>query len=315
MTPEIALTLFILGIAVILLVFERLRADLIALLVLLSLALTGLVSPEEAVSGFSNPAVITVWAMFILSAGLARTGVASLLGRLILRIGGKKESGLVLSLMGISAALSAFINNVGVVAMLLPVVNHISRKRKMSPSLLLMPLAVGVFLGGVNTLIGTPPNILASNSLNEFIGRDFRFFDFLLAGLPVTIAGIAFMVVFGRKLLPQRNLTGQLRHMGEEAGELFELEERLFSLRLPEDSLLAGKQLSESRLGAALKLNVISITRKGKTKLAPRPSTQLHGGDKLLVLGKGDWLKDLIQAQHLTLEGTNGQDQGRERLD
>ena len=307
MTQEIALTLGILGVAVVLLAFARLRADLIALLVLLSLAFTGLVSPAEALSGFSNPAVITVWAMFILGAGLTRTGVAKLMGRSILRISGRGEGGFIAILMLIVASLSAFMSGTAIIAMFLPVITYVARKRKILPSKLLIPLAFGTLLGGVNTLIGNPSNILVSNALQEFNGRQFHFFDFLYTGLPVTLAGIAFMVVLGRRLLPRRDLAGELRRSSQEPGKLFELEDRLFTLQLPADSVLAGKRLGDSRLGSALKLNVISISHLGKTKYAPTPNTVLRGGDKLLVLGKGDWLEELVTGQHLTLEETNDQ--------
>ncbi len=306
MTPQIAVTLGILLAAVFLLITERFRSDLLALLVLLSLALSRLVTPAEALSGFSNPAVVTIWAMFILSAGLARTGVADWLGRLILRLGSKQEARVLLLIMLVSAGLSAFMNSTGVVAMLLPVVSVLSRKQRMPASKLLMPVAVGTLLGGVNTLIGTAPNILVSNALNEFRGVQFHFFDFLKAGLPVTLGGIAFMVVIGRRLLPKRDLAKELRRMDREAGNVFGLEERLFSLRLPQDSLLAGKRLAESRLGTALKLNVIGINRKKKIQLAPGPNTILHGGDQLLVLGKPDWLEELISGHTLVLEKGNG---------
>lgn len=314
MTPQIAITLGILLVAVFLLITERFRSDLIALLVLLSLALTRLVTPAEALSGFSNPAVVTIWSMFILSAGLARTGVADWLGRLILRLGSKQEARLLLLIMLVAAALSAFMNATGVVAMLLPVVTVLSRKQRMPASKLLMPVAVGTLLGGVNTLIGTAPNILVSNALNEFRGVQFHFFDFLKAGLPVTLGGIAFMVVIGRRLLPKRDLAKELRRMDAEAGVVFGLEERLFALRLPQNCLLAGKRLAESRLGTALKLNVIGIIRKKKTHLAPGPNTILHGGDQLLVLGKPDWLEELVSGHTLVLEKGNGASSANARL-
>lgn len=308
MTPEITLTLTILGVAVVLLAFARLRSDLIALLVLLSLALTGLVSPGEALSGFSNPAVITVWAMFIMGAGLTRTGVANLLARSILRASGGGEAKLLAILMFVVAGLSAFMNSSAIVAMFLPVVAYVAKKQRLLPSKLLIPLSFAALLGGVNTLIGTPPNILVSNALQEFNGQQFRFFDFLAAGLPVTVAGIAFVVVIGRHLLPKHDRAGELRRSIQEPGKLFGLEERLFTLHLPANSVLAGKRLTESRLGSALKLNVISISHDGKTKYAPTPNTTLHGGDDLLVLGKSDWLQDLVHGQHISLENNNGWD-------
>jgi di/tricarboxylate transporter len=314
MTSDIALTLAILAIAVILLIFNRLRADLIALLVLLALALSGLVSTGEAISGFSNSAVITVWAMFILGEGLARTGVATLIGRNILRFSGKGELGLIAVTMLATAGLSAFMNGTAVVAMFLPVISFIARTRKLLASKLLMPLAFGTLLGGINTLIGTQPNILVSNALQEFRGRGFEFFDFLKAGLPIALVGVAFMVVIGRRLLPARDRAGELRQMELETGKLFSLEERLFSLRLPKDSLLAGKRLAESRLGTALKLNVLSINRNGHAQLAPGPNTALQGGDQLLVLGRSDWLQDLIAGQNLTLEKGNGNDEREQEI-
>src|SRR3990170_1499529 len=243
MTQEIALTLGILAVAVVLLAFARLRADLIALLVLLSLAFTGLVSPAEALSGFSNPAVITVWAMFILGAGLTRTGVAKLMGRSILRISGRGEGGFIAILMLIVASLSAFMSGTAIIAMFLPVITYVARKRKILPSKLLIPLAFGTLLGGVNTLIGNPSNILASNALQEFSGQPLHFFDFLYAGLPVTLAGIAFMVLLGRHMLPQRDLSGELRRSSQEPGQLFELEGRLFSFQLPGGSVFGGKRV------------------------------------------------------------------------
>ena len=134
MTTEIILTLTILGVAVILFITEWVRADLVALLTLSALAVTGLVTAEEAISGFSSPAVVTVWAVFILSAGLSRTGVAAWLGRQVLRLGGDSETRTLLVLMLVSAVLSAFMNNVGVTALLLPVVLDICRSTGRSPS-------------------------------------------------------------------------------------------------------------------------------------------------------------------------------------
>ncbi|MCW5877138.1 MAG: SLC13 family permease [Anaerolineales bacterium] len=313
MTTDIALTLGILGVALLLLAFERLRTDLVALLVLLALALSGLVTPREALSGFSNPSVVTVWAMFILGVGLARTGVAHVLGRNILRISGRNsESGLIAAIMLLAAALSAFMNSSAIVAMFLPVISFVARKGGFPPSRLLMPLAFATLLGGVNTLISTLPNILVNNALEEFAGQSFRFFDFALAGLPVSLAGIAFMVLFGRHLLPKRDLAAEMQRMGRDPEALFGLEERLFVLKLPPGSPFAGKRLAESRLGRALKLNVVGIQRKGVTQPAPNSQTLLREGDELLVLGKSDWLEDLLAGQKLILE--NGRRKTHEQL-
>ncbi len=167
MTPDIALLLAILVIAVTLFVTEKLRVDVVAMMVLVTLALTGLITPEEAVSSFRNPAVITVGAVFVLSAGLSRTGVAGILGRHVLRLAGGSELLLVVLIMTTSAFLSAFMNNVGVAALLLPVIMDIARRTNRPPSKLLIPLAYSSLLGGLTTLIGTPPNILVSAGLEQ----------------------------------------------------------------------------------------------------------------------------------------------------
>ncbi len=157
MTFEIALVLGILAAAILLFVTELVRVDVVALMVLVTLALTGLITPNQAVSGFSNPAVITVWAVFILSGGLSRTGVAGILGRQVLRLSGNSEARLVVVIMLTAALLSGFMNNVGVAALLLPVVMDIARRTGRAPSKLLMPLAFSSLLGGLTTQIGTRP--------------------------------------------------------------------------------------------------------------------------------------------------------------
>ncbi|MGD8455557.1 MAG: SLC13 family permease [Anaerolineales bacterium] len=300
MTPEISRTLVILVVTVLLFVTERIGVDLVALLVLSTLTLTNLVTPEEALAGFSNTAVVTVWAVFILSGGLARTGVTSWIGRQVLRLGGRGEIRLMLVIMFISAFLSAFMNNVGVTAMFLPVVLEISRRTKLSPSKLLIPLAFSSVLGGMTTLIGTPPNILMSQFLVDFGQEPFAFFDYAPVGLPVALGGILFLALSSRFLLPARaEVSGS---PDRDMSEAFAVQERLFIVSLPADSHLAGKNLIESRLGSALGLNVIGIIREGQTKLAPSPHDLLHDQDRLLVIGKPQKLLELGRNLQLIIE-------------
>lgn len=162
MTPEIITVLAVLVVAVVLFVSGRVREDLVALVVLVSLVLTGLLTPAEALSGFSNTAVVTVWAILILSAALSRTGVAGLLGNRVLRLAGSSEVRLLWIIMLTAGLLSGFMNSIGVASLLLPVVVDIARRTGIPPSRLLMPLAFAALLGGLNTLIGTPPNILVT---------------------------------------------------------------------------------------------------------------------------------------------------------
>ena len=205
MTLEIIIVLTILAIAILLFITEWVRMDVVALLVLGSLAVAGLVTPAEALSGFSNPAVVTVWAVLILSGGLARTGVAGLIGRRLMRLAGNSEVRLLVIIMLTVGILSGFMNDIGVASLFLPVVIDIARRTKQPPSKLLMPLAFAALLGGLNTLIGTPPNILISEALKEAGLRPFQMFDYTPVGITVLLAGTAFMALVGRRLLPSRD--------------------------------------------------------------------------------------------------------------
>ena len=302
MTSEISLTLAILGITVLLFVTERIGVDLVALLVLSVLTLTKLVTPEEALSGFSNTAVVTVWAVFILSAGLTRTGVTRWVGSQVMRLGGRGEIRLMLVIMVVSAFMSAFMNNVGVTAMLLPVVLDISRRTNRSPSKLLIPLAFSSVLGGMTTLIGTPPNILVSQALAGFGETPFNFFDYAPVGVLVALGGILFLALFSRFLLPERATAQEFGGPDRDMSDAFAIQESLFVLNLPSDSRLAGKRLAESRLGSALGLNVIGIIREKQTKLAPAPDELLQAKDRLLVIGSLNKLLELQDKRQFVVE-------------
>lgn len=303
MTAEIATVLAILAVAIILFITERVRVDVVALIVLVSLAISNLISPAEALSGFSNIAVVTVWAMLILSAGLSRTGVAKILGRGLLRFAGGGETRLIVIIMVTVGVLSGFMNNIGVAALFLPVVIDIARQTGRAPSRLLIPLAFASLLGGLNTLIASPPNILISEFMRDAGITPFQMFDFAPVGVVVLVTGIAFMALVGRHLLPKRDIARDAPIQdGNDLGQVYDLSQRLYQVSVPENSLLAGKTLTESRLGSALGLNVIAILRGGETHLAPRPETTLESGDQLLVEGNLDQFDELRSRMHLVLE-------------
>jgi di/tricarboxylate transporter len=301
-TFEIALVLGILAGAVVLFVTELVRVDVVALMVLTSLAISGLLTPAQAVSGFSNPAVITVWAVFILSGGLSRTGVAGILGRQVLRLGGGSEARLIMIIMITAASLSAFMNNVGVAALMLPVVMDIAHRTRRPPSKLLIPLAFSSLLGGLMTLIGTPPNILVSAALDERGLEPFQFFDFTPVGAAVVVAGIAYMSLIGRRILPSRDPAREMAGGEVDLDQIYGLQERLFVLDVPKDSPLVGKSLAESRVGSALGLNVMGIERRGRMKLAPDPTMVFETGDRIVVQGQRDSLRELGTPDYLSLE-------------
>jgi len=303
MTFEIILVLTILAIAILLFITEWVSMDVVALLVLGSLTLMGLVTPAEALSGFSNPAVVTVWAILILSGGLARTGVASLIGRRLMRLAGDSEVRLLVIIMLAVGLLSGFMNTIGVVSLFLPVVIDIARQTKQPPSKLLMPLAYAALLGGLNTLIGTPPNILISESLKEAGLQPFKMFDFMPVGMSILLAGTLYMTFLGRRLLPSRDPAREFAvERNRENKSQYDLQERMVLLHLPKNSILHGKTLSTSRLGSVLGLNVVAVMRNGRTQLSPEPAFTLQSGDRLLVEGRLERFLDLHSKDHLVME-------------
>ncbi len=294
MTFEIALTFGILLMAIILFVTELLRSDLVALLVLVLLVISGLVTPEESIYGFSNPAVVTIWAVFILSAGLARTGVTSRLADQLLRLAGKSENRLLAAIMSSTAAVSAFVINVGVAAIFLPVTLDIARRSGKTPSRLLLPMVYGTTIGGMIVLIGTSSNLVVVDFLREQGLRPPGLFDFAPVGLAILVVSIIYMLLLGRRILPERNSpTVEAVSPGRDYRKDYELKERLALLTIPVGNPLAGKRLSDSRFGRALGLNVLSVMRDNGDHLIPEPGLQLKAEDRLLVLGRLDMIDEL----------------------
>jgi di/tricarboxylate transporter len=303
MTLSIALVLAILVVSLVLFVTEWVRMDVVALLVLGALAVTGLVSPGEALSGFSNPAVVTVWAMFILSAGLAQTGVAEWIGQRLLGWVGSGEARMVMVIMLTAGVMSAFMNNIGVAALMMPVVITIARRTGRPPSRLLMPLAYGSLLGGLTTLIGTPPNILVSESLSQQGLTPFAMFDFTPVGGLAMLAGIVFVALAGRHLLPARDPVQEgTAGQPTDLRRAYTMDEQSAVMRVPAGSPLIGMTLGQSRLGSATGLNVYAIVKNGTTRLAPGPDMVLAAGDRLLVSGALDRWNDLRDWRKLVIE-------------
>lgn len=318
LTFDIALVLIILAAAFVLFVTEWLRMDVVALLVLGTLAVTGLVTPEQSLEGFANPAVVTVWAMFMLSAGLTQTGVAQVIGQQTLRLAGRGEVRMVVVIMITAGVMSAFMNNIGVAALMLPVVLDIARRTGVAPSRLLMPLAYGTLLGGLTTLIGTPPNLIVSEILREADLQPFRLFDFTPVGGAVMLAGVAFVALVARRWLPQRDpATETSADPGAQAEQAdgpegpYALHERTALLQVGADSPLVGVTLEESRLGTATGLNVLAVERNGKHHPAPDPGFVLDAGDRLMVEGRLDRFADLRAWRQVVVEDDN---LGPERL-
>lgn len=275
---EIPILLSILAVALVLFVTERFRADLVSMLVLVALALTGLVSTSEVFSGFSNAAVITVGAMFVMSAAAARTGIASFIGRMIQAVAGRREWALTVVIMLTVAALSAFINNVGAVAILLPVVMTLARESVISPSKLLIPLAYGSLMGGLCTLIGTPPNILVSAIGVQSGLRPLELFEFTPIGLAVVGGGVLYMILVGRFLIPIRRQEEMTDSMPKDF---------LTELIIPKGSKLISKRLYE--LGWRKRgIEIMEILRGNRQIFDIWGWVSLQAHDVLIVSGKAE---------------------------
>lgn len=302
MTGDIALVLGILVISLILFISEIVRMDVVALMVLGSLFIAGQVDANQAFAGFSNSAVITVWAMFILSEGLTRTGIADIIGRQVMRIGGSREFTLIFVIMVTGAILSAFMNNIGVAALMLPVVVEVARRTGVPASRLLMPLAYSTLLGGLMTLIGTPPNLLISESMVLGGFEAFALFDFTPLGGIVMVIGVLFVAVAGRFLLPSISAE-RGKHVSQRSLRAqYKLQERTFMMHVPSDSVLVGKTLAESRIGASTGLIILSLLRNGRNETLPARRTVIRGGDGLLVQGRIDQFRELRRWSDLIIE-------------
>jgi di/tricarboxylate transporter len=281
MTPDIALTLTIIVVATILFATEKIRVDVVALLVLLTVSLTGLIDSKDAFAGFSNPAVITVWAVYIVSGGLFVTGVADSIGQVISKIAGDNETKLIIVIMITCGFISAFMNNVGATAVLLPAIVSISRKTKIPASKLLIPLAFSSLMGGSMTLIGTPANILATEILVTKGLTSIEFFEFTPMGLIVLTTGVLYMAIIGRHLLPNRK-------MADKSLAITNMRKYVSELIVSKTSPLVGKSLAQSNLGGEYDLTVISINRDEKSIIHINRDTMIFDNDILIVTGSID---------------------------
>lgn len=287
MTLEIGLVLGILFGAVLLFISEKFPIDLVALMVLASLLVFGLVTPEQGISGFSNPATVTVAAMFILSAGLQKTGAVSAFGRLLVRLGRNEFLALVI-VMATVGLMSAFINNTAAVAVFIPLVLAVAARRKIAASRLLIPLSYASQFGGVCTLIGTSTNLLVSAISDQAGFGAFSMFEFSRLGLIYFVVGVLYFLLFGRWLLPHRT--------SQELTEAFQLGEYITEMRVEDDSPLVGKTVRETRLGADHDVTVVRLLHDKRKIWAPLLQP-LDKGDVLLVRGK---VKDLMELKAST---------------
>lgn len=275
MSTEIFLVLLITIIAMVLFVTEKLRYDGIGMLVLTSLAVLGLISPTQALSGFSNEATITIASMFILAAALDNTGALGFLNNFFSRV--KSPLSFYLLLFAVLGLIAPFVNNTAVVAVLIPIVISASLKIGISPSKTLIPLSYVSQMAGVMTLIGTSTNLIVNSVAKESGYRGFSMFEFLPLGLICFIAGCIYLVTLGRKILPDVK--------SSELDNLYEFGHYVTELYITEDSPLVDRSFADENIVQDYRIYLIEARRDQEIISSPR-SSQLDEGDILLVRGR-----------------------------
>ena len=283
MTPQVAIVLALLVVALVLFSTERIPIEVVAILLVMALVLTNTLTAGEAFAGFGNDIVITIAGLFILTGGLARTGVIDLVGRRLHRTAGDSEFRIVALIMFAAAFCAAVMKNTTTTAMFLPVVLGIAARRNMSPSKLLMPLAFGAILGGTCTLIGTSTNLAVSGALPRYGIQPFTMFELTRVGVIIVGVGMVYMLLVGRRLLPRRK-------SAESLTEQYHVRQYMTEVIVLDDSPLISKSLAEARIGDELDLTVLGILRGEQSRIAPNPMERIRADDLLLVQGRVEYI-------------------------
>ncbi|MFN2393499.1 MAG: SLC13 family permease [Pyrinomonadaceae bacterium] len=278
MSP-IYITLILLFVAVALFATEKIPVDVVGILLVIGLVLTGVLSVQEGLSGFGDNIIITIAGLFVLTGGLVKTGLVDLIGRRLYRIAGSNEFLLTALIMFTAAISASVLKNTTTTAMFLPVVIGLADRAKIPPSRLLMPLAFGAILGGSCTLIGTSTNLAVSGAIQRYGMEPYSMFELTPVGIITVAVGLVYMLFIGRKLLPNRG--------GEESlTEQYHIREYISEVLVLPDSHLIGKTLGEANINLELDLNVLGIIRGDEQRIAPGSDERIEGGDLLIVEGK-----------------------------
>jgi di/tricarboxylate transporter len=288
MTAQIAIVLSLLLVALVLFSIERIPIEVVAMLLVMALVLTNTLTAGEAFAGFGNDIVITIAGLFILTGGLAKTGVIDLVGRRLHRAAGDSEFRIVALIMFAAAFCAAVMKNTTTTAMFLPVVLGIGARRNISPSKLLMPLAFGAILGGTCTLIGTSTNLAVSGALPRYGIQPFTMFELTKVGVVIVGVGMLYMLLVGLRLLPRRK-------SAESLTEQYLIRQYMTEVIVLDNSPLINKSLAEARLGDELDLTVLGILRgQEQYRVAPNPAEKIRPDDLLLVQGR---VEDILKVK------------------
>ncbi|MEA3016682.1 MAG: hypothetical protein QOI38_1404 [Sphingomonadales bacterium] len=293
-TPQI-LSFAVLAAMMALFVWGRIRYDMVAILALLAAVLVGIVSPDDAFSGFSDDIVIIVGSALVMSAAIERSGVVeALLARVTNRT--QKVGTQLITIVGSVTILSAMVKNIGALAMMMPAAFQMAKKSDASPSCFLMPMAFGSLLGGLITLVGTSPNIIVSRVREQMTGEPFAMFDYAPVGLGLSAAGLLFLR-FGYRLLPAG------RRAAPTMGEALDIEDYATEAQVPPDSPAEGKTVAELRAMTDDEIEVTGLHRGEVRRTVPLPDALIRAGDVLILKGEPEALERAIAAAGLELEG------------
>lgn len=288
MNTQLAWVLLLLAFAVLLFIRNKPRMDVVALLMIVALPLTGVLSVQETLAGFSDPSVVVIAALFVIGEGLVRTGIAYQLGERLMHRAGSSETRLIVLLMLTVAGLGSIMSSTGVVAIFIPVVLSIAARLKIPPSRLMMPLSFAGLMSGMMTLVATPPNMIVHSELVRAGYTGFSFFSFAPIGLTVLVLGVIYMLLTRHWLASadSQKTAGEPRHNIADLVRDYRLAGRERRLRLRPQSPLVGQTLNELHLRKQHGINVIAIERQRRfrrTLLGATGSTELRSGDILLV--------------------------------
>ena len=288
MNLQLGWVLLLLLLAVVLFVRNKPRMDVVALLMIVALPLTGVLTVQETLAGFSDPSVVVIAALFVIGEGLVRTGIAYQLGERLMHRAGSSETRLIVLLMLTVAGLGSVMSSTGVVAIFIPVVLSIAARLKIPPSRLMMPLSFAGLISGMLTLVATPPNMVVHSELVRAGYAGFGFFAFAPIGLTILVLGIAYMLLTRHWLAraDSDNSTSEARHSIADLVREYRLAGRERRLRVRANSVLTGQTLDELQLRKQYGINVIAVERQRRfrrTLLGATGSTELRAGDILLV--------------------------------
>ncbi|WP_321447427.1 SLC13 family permease [uncultured Cohaesibacter sp.] len=287
---DMIFTFIVLGVAVVLFLADKLRLDLVAIIVMLSLGLSGVLTPSEMLSGFGSTVVILIAGLFIVGEALAQTGISYAVGDKIVQIAGDKEWKLITLLMLAVAALASVMSVTGSGAIFIPIAIRLANRAAISPSRLLLPLAYGALIGGMLTLIGTPPNLVANAELQKAGMEPFNFFIFTPIGLIMLAMAIIHMLIYGRFLLPRKasgeHVTNKGRRTLQSLLRAYDIEDKIVRLTVNAESKLVGETVVSARLRRAVGITLFALERRGEKGDKPEvisvdTETTFEAGDVL----------------------------------